>query len=279
MKFSERFGFKIQSNIIQAEDMNDELRISIWNVFYKFYLEYDAKSISERRNLKISPEQITASIWMRFLKKRIDKIADFGYTRFIDDFEQIFFGLEWYEVYDMIEFILSIDETIRGEEFKSICNKILEIEMSAYRIVNNHVIKNIEDLEINSIENILKFDKYAGAKIHISEALKLLSDKKNPDYRNCIKESISAVESICAIICNKDTATLGEALKIIGKNNQVELHPSLVEGYKKIYGYTSNGDGIRHALLEEDSLEYEDALYMLVSCSAFVNYLISKFEK
>ena len=52
-----------------------------------------------------------------------------------------------------------------------------------------------------------------------------------------------------------------------------------MKNIKKIYGYTSNGDGIRHALLEEDSLEYEDALYMLVSCSAFVNYLISKFEK
>lgn len=278
MRFSERFGFKSKSNIVQIDSMNDDLRISIWNVLYEFYLRYEAKELSEKNYLKIGPDKITASIWMNLFKLRIDKKADFGSYRFIKDFEEIFFILKWYEIYDMIEFILLVDDTKRGEEFKDICNEILEREMSAYRIVNNQVAKNIDDIEIDSIENILKFDKYAGVKIHISEALKLLSDKKSPDYRNCIKESISAVESICAIICEKDTATLGEALKIISKNNQADLHPSLVEGYRKIYGYVSNGDGIRHSLLEEDSLSYEDALYMLVSCSAFVNYLISKYE-
>jgi|GEM_PF-5091063 len=31
--------------------------------------------------------------------------------------------------------------------------------------------------------------------------------------------------------------------------------------------------------MEESNLDQEDALYMLVSCSAFINYLITKTNK
>ena len=51
-------------------------------------------------------------------------------------------------------------------------------------------------------------------------------------------------------------------------------------GFEKIYGYTSDQDGIRHAILDESkTVEPEDALFMLVSCSAFCNYLQQKAVK
>ena len=31
--------------------------------------------------------------------------------------------------------------------------------------------------------------------------------------------------------------------------------------------------------MDEDNLEYEDAKYMLVSCTSFINYLIIKADK
>ena len=100
-------------------------------------------------------------------------------------------------------------------------------------MVNDSLVRNIEEHEIASIENAINKHKYNGVKIHMQKALEHISDKNNPDFRNSIKESISSVESICAIICGKENATLGEALKIIDKNKKIELHPSLIEGYKK----------------------------------------------
>jgi len=42
-------------------------------------------------------------------------------------------------------------------------------------------------------------------------------------------------------------------------------------------GYTSDKGGIRHGLKEEDhNVDIDEARFMLVTCSAFVNYLISK---
>ncbi|MCD6238197.1 MAG: hypothetical protein J7K51_02530, partial [Thermotogae bacterium] len=112
---------------------------------------------------------------------------------------------------------------------------------------------------------------------HLKRALDLLANRKSPDYRNSIKEAISAVEAICNLITKEKKATLGQALKRI--EDKVSLHPALKNAFSNLYGYTSDAEGIRHALLNEPNLSFEDAKFMLVSCSAFVNYLISKASK
>jgi hypothetical protein len=112
---------------------------------------------------------------------------------------------------------------------------------------------------------------------HLKKALDLLSDRKKPDYRNSIKESISAVEAICNLITSNTKATLGQALKEI--EEKAKLHSALKKAFNSLYGYTSDAEGIRHALLDESSLDFEDAKFMLVSCSGFINYLKVKASK
>ena len=71
---------------------------------------------------------------------------------------------------------------------------------------------------------------------------------------------------------------MGQVLKKLKENN-VKLHPALEKAYEAMYGYTSDKDGIRHSLSEESALGFEDAKFMLVSCSAFINLLIEKTAK
>lgn len=125
--------------------------------------------------------------------------------------------------------------------------------------------------EIAMIEEAARDSRFAGVSAHIDRALELYADRENPDYRNSIKESISAVESIARVVSGSQKATLGDALKTIEKTGQ--LHPALKEGFLKLYGYTSDEQGIRHAMLDEPNLTAADARYFLVSCSSFVNYL------
>ena len=106
---------------------------------------------------------------------------------------------------------------------------------------------------------------------HIQQALDLYAKRENPDYRNSIKESILAVESMARIVSKKPKATLSDALKAIEKNGL--LHEALKDGFIKLYGYTSDADGIRHAMLDEPTLTAADARYFLLSCTSFVNYL------
>lgn len=59
---------------------------------------------------------------------------------------------------------------------------------------------------------------------------------------------------------------------------RAEIHKGLQSGFLKLYGYTSDEGGIRHAILEEKSIGFDEAKFMLVACSAFVNFLIGKAE-
>jgi len=76
------------------------------------------------------------------------------------------------------------------------------------------------------------------------------------------------------IVTKNPKATLGDALELLEKKHS--LHPALKAGFSKLYGYTSDEGGIRHAMLDEPNLTSADAIYFLVSCSAFINYLKSK---
>jgi hypothetical protein len=67
-----------------------------------------------------------------------------------------------------------------------------------------------------------------------------------------MKESISAVEALCKTIAKNDKATLGSALDAIAK--KAALHPRQQAGFKSLYGYTNDDDGIRHALKDEGQL-------------------------
>jgi hypothetical protein len=146
--------------------------------------------------------------------------------------------------------------------------------------LDNKLVKINSEEEIQEIESALissRDNKLKGVHIHLKNALEKLSDRKSPDYRNSIKESISAIESICIVMADSKKIELGKALKLI--KDKIGLHPALEQGFIRIYGYTSDSDGIRHALMDEDNLDFEDAKYMLVSSSAFINYLMIKSQK
>ncbi len=66
----------------------------------------------------------------------------------------------------------------------------------------------------------------------------------------------------------RDSATLSDALKKI-KN----IHPVLSKAFNQLYGYTSDASDVRHSLIDEESITYADAKFMLVACAAFVSYL------
>ena len=85
----------------------------------------------------------------------------------------------------------------------------------AYRVVDCEIVEITSEEEIVAIEQALAIGDSISN--HISTALKLLSQRPEGDYRNSIKESISAVEAMCCII-NGSNSTLTDAIKKL-KNN------------------------------------------------------------
>jgi hypothetical protein len=286
-RFSEREGYKSIKEKIQIESIDDDLRNSLWNLLCKNYFTFSSKPMLYNQlyvaKLDDNVKPLFDFIWISLFKKPIDEMGGLIGSIY-DKIKKYYFNCDWYEVYDFIEFIANNNihhylikrgyRTI-NEVFIKECNEILERETSGYRFVHNIITRITSKIEIKEIEESFeRISNIPNVNLHLNQALVLISSRKNPDYRNSIKESISAVEALCKIISKNDKATLGDALKIV--KEKIGLHPALENSFSDLYGYTSSADGIRHALLEETNLNFDDAKFFLVSCSAFINYLISK---
>lgn len=112
-----------------------------------------------------------------------------------------------------------------------------------------------------------------GAKSHLLLATDALNKR---DWRGAVRESIHAVESAAKKLTGKSNATLSDALTLLASNKPI--HPALRDAMKKLYAYSSDENGIRHALLEgdNDNVGPDEAIFMYVSCAAFVSFMLRK---
>ena len=158
-------------------------------------------------------------------------------------------------------------------------NLILRRENAGYRFVAGQLAPITNPTEIEEIEraaDVAAAVGLNGAHAHIAQALSLFSKRPEPDYRNTVKEAISAVESVVKVINGARGGGLPDALNILAA--RIDLHPSLKLGLEKLYGYTSDKDGVRHAIFGQSRVDETDARFMIVTCSAFVTFLIAKAD-
>jgi len=278
MQFSQKMGLKPIKTIIQIDSIDIDLKNRLWNtIVANFFGSLSEVKVGKGESQKGRTYKL---IWTDFFVRDINKIGKYTSGNVItEDFERYvnswFFRAEWFEIYDFIEFISLFTDSKFSEEI----NIVLQKEVSGYRVLNNRVIQITSEIEINEVEVALEFtNTWSSVNTHLKTALDFLSDRKKPDYRNSIKESISAVEALCVVILDDKASTLGKALAKVEK--RYPIHGSLKNSFSALYGYTSDSSGIRHALIDGDNLpEFEDAKFMLVACSAFINYLKVKMDK
>jgi hypothetical protein len=273
MKFSQRIGKTSSSKLVQHESIDDDLRNSLWSAITLFYFDivkFQNGRYDQAKYCNLA--DFLQMMWLHYFKKPVDTIPyDFSVT--VSSLREHFFDAVWYQQLDFIEACANNGPKQVKDDFINICNVYLSRENSAYRFVSGELSEITSEVEIEAVEEAIEASgKYSGVKVHLKTALNMMNDRSNPDYRNSIKESISAVESLAKMLSGDNKATLGQALKVLEKNGN--LHQALKSAFSSLYGYTSDEGGIRHALLEESTLKKSDAKFMLVSCSTFINYLI-----
>jgi hypothetical protein len=195
--------------------------------------------------------------------------------RFLDE------GFEWYQVYNLVEFVArNADEVLDlpSQQFQAQANEILEQERSGYRFIDGKLVPISGGQEVQSIETSIAMAQESGlfgVQQHLETAIELLAMKPEADYRNSIKESISAIESLA----RQTTGQESFSRAIAELDARIGFHGGFKSALDKLYGYSSDEDGIRHAILEEKDVGFDEAKFMLVICSALVNFMISKAAK
>lgn len=191
--------------------------------------------------------------------------------------------LEWFEQIDIFEWIFKyLYDHFSAEDIESLnnCIKSLNIELEhlhyGYRVVDGLFTPIISSAELESVNKALSVDS-SNVKVHLQQAVNSISpSKKSPDYRNSIKESISAIGSLFRE--NFGGNTLGESIKIAKRNNPNLFHPRILNAIDNLYAYTNQPDtGIRHEFLNQDFAPHlTEAVYILINASCLINYVKAK---
>lgn len=274
--FSHRKGLKPSSKMAQVEAMDADLRVGLWNAvdasLRNAYFVFPGHFGTPVRSSSMA--YLFEALWDEYFKRPVDALPN-DINAAVQDLRKYFLSAAWNEVYDFLEFSAPFFSQLENGDIRAACNRVLERENAGYRFVGDEIVQITSEHEIAAIEGALSVTgRTAAVHEHLEAALRLLADRKAPDYRNSIKESISAVEALAQLITGERGATLGKALGRL--DARVSLHGALRQALSSLYGYTSDAEGIRHALLDEPTLTSADARFMLVSCAAFTSYLIAK---
>ncbi len=284
--FSDRYGYTSPQDTLIRERLDEDIINALctcYDVLEEALDEYDNKYRGYGQKGSYTYLELEEAVWCFFLNKRK---ADFeSHIRINYSVSTLFLNEinhAWYEKMNLLDFSISVLCGPKGRDYdydKIVDRFVLDINRSftrlnyAYRVIDERIVQITDEQEIVAIVDAMKVSD--SIKTHMSDALKHLSTRPNPDYRNSIKESISAVEAICKKITEEDT--LGKALNKLEKIGMT-IPTMLKSAFVKLYAYTNDeSTGIRHALMDDsDTPGFDEAKFMVVSCSAFINYLQGK---
>jgi hypothetical protein len=267
VRFSQRIGKRPVRVGLQTDEIDHDLRVVLFNMYKITFIDpflIQTTAGTARQRLE--------RIWAAGLTRPLDEVP-YGYDASLRFFKPYILQGDWADVYELFDFCVGVTGS---DDLEAILNSVLEQGCSGYRFVDHQLTPITDEIEIGAIEDALQTRdaRLKHARNHLEEALAKLSARKNPDYRNSIKESISAVESAVSLLAGSDKATFDQALRVLDAKGDV--HPALKQAFSKLYGYTSDASGVRHCMTEEPTVGLEEAKYMLVSCAAFINYLNGK---
>jgi hypothetical protein len=267
--FAQAEGLTPLPSQLALKTITKEMRAKLWNVLYTYLKSCESTTSYNVHDPMISIVQ-EWHVNHEFLP--IDEINN-DVRVITENLKSIIYHRDYSKVLTFLEVLIRHPKNRPAwtEQFKL----ALRSARAAYTIVDNTIVPVASDEEAVAIERTFRAlagGKFAGARAHLRSASTALTQGAPAD---AIRESIHAVESVARVIA-PGQGTLGAALTEVAKLHPI--HPALKAGFSSLYGYTSDAQGVRHALVDAPVAEVDeaDALYMFGACASFITYLIAK---
>ena len=301
--FSQRYGYEPLPRPMRLEELSDNLRREIWNAIRESFLE---KSLETGRTFYSDAYQFLRGILGKLLEIPEDEIKN-DYVSVSKEFKDVVLKGRFNSVLDLVQMIINTGYTQNLSTSYEAAYKRAVDNYGLDRIYNrSEAAQHIESLfnrhasayRLDTSKRPFRFSPRSskeqgeatkqavgtvresgmdGAATHLRQATEHINARQ---YADSIADSISAVESAARTIDPKASKALGPALDSLERVGLLK-HPALKEAFKKLYGYTSNEQGIRHALLDKDSADVglDEAMFMFGACASFAAYLVSKHQQ
>lgn len=277
LTWSQKWGYEKVPGQLRLEELSTEARTMIWSFLYD-QIE-STHHVDAFRIIRVG------GVWEEILKAKhlfldvrpLDEWKD-NFGDRCTELKGRILGDPFNRVFDLIEFIMQCGSCPR--EFINQVSWAFHLFQLAYVIDSGPPVAILpattaeegNELKRNLAE--LRASGLVGCATHLRNASKCINDG---DSAASIRESIHAVESVAKKIAPKAN-TLSAALSVLKKQGVLH-HKELASALGKLYNYTSDEDGIRHALSEaEANVTIDEAVFMLGACASFASYLWRKHK-
>ena len=271
VSFSQAQGYEPLPQPLQLEELSHRARVRIWNAFHETFIDPDEDEEIDEDDL----DDLAYSLHMDLFEGAIDEAP--SHWNYFDDFKEYFLGREFNEVFDLLTFLMRHNvcpETFISElvEVFSDCHLAYVIDTGSSPTIYPASTPEEGQATIDALR-VLKEYRLDGARQHLIQSSVFIN---RGQWAQSVRESISAVESVARRIA-PGTNTLSAALDKLRNQGLLE-HPALYQGLDKLYGYTSDEQGVRHSLLDqgESNVGQDEAVFMLGACASFASYLWRK---
>ena len=275
LSFSQAWGYE-EIRPMDLEELPPEARTAIWNVFFVHVRDSSARDFNDDLWIHDAWADILKAKHCHFDHLRIDDWNP-EFSSICKDLQQYVEEQPFNRVFDLIQFVLRHRACPRSftEETMALfrrCRLAYVVDIGPPPTIIPAVTPEEGNTVVDAAETLRRVG-LNGSALHLGKASECLN---RGDWAGSVRESIHAVESVARQLDPEAARTLGPALKSLERHRM--LHPALKKAFSELYGYTSDEQGIRHALLDRTDAQVrkEEALFMLGACASFAGYLSRK---
>lgn len=274
LTFGQRHGHSAIPKRLKLRELSKDARTGIWNVFCR---NVPVRSDIDRVRWDGEPSvwfEILLDVHENLFRERVDS---FDLRKMWARMDRIVSQGHYWRIFDLVQAILRhpscpdvfkssmVDCFVKGQLAYSISfSNVPTIMPITNEQTSGAIMGALDDMKESGLLGGIRHLEAASGRIN------------KDDHAGAVRESIHAVESVARTLDPKSSKTLAPALKALEKRHS--LHPALKAAMNKLYGYTSDEQGIRHALLEKGEADVgsEEAVFMFGACAVFCGYLASK---
>lgn len=277
ISFSQAQGYEEIPGPPKLRELPKEARTQLWNLFF---VHLDSSKATD----DFSGGSWIGRGWRHVLRDVHAKFHVSALDEWDPDFRPACKRLRefieerpFHKVFDLIQFVLRHRQC--PPEFGRETQRTFSECRLAYRIDIARpptILPAVTPEEGDAVADALRRLQEAGLRgsaAHVREAAEHVNAG---DWAGSVRESIHAVESVARQLDPDAAKTLGPALAALEKRGA--MHPALKGALSKLYGYTSDEQGVRHALLDrpDANVGADEAVFMLGACASFASYLWRK---
>ncbi len=282
--FSQRYGLRPTPEGLMYEKVPEQARLGFYYIVEQSFKDKDEEALVDLYKhlcveLRVPYDRNIDIAFSRLMFEPYNEGAI--RTKITQAIERLINNCEWWQFYDICELTWEslIGKRVK-DNFSTQVNILFRDEQLGFELTNGKIEKvgsGFIDARIKEVRYLLKEQEFKGADKHFEKAIKALNIRPNPDVENCVKDAVSAIESVGRIIVNDDKALLSDIIKDMA--NKGIIPKPLDQAIQKIYAYRGDQPGVAHGLVGTSKVTVDEAEFVLAMSAAIIIYLVKKRNK